>query len=87
MPDKNDSNKSKNIVEGDIKNVKGGIRIGDESHTHIHAETAPPSVLTAKLPTTHLSEIIGRDEDLADVKKRLFEHQQVLLVNGIGKFM
>ncbi len=43
-----------------------------------------PSQLTNKLPTTFIGDLVGRDDDLADVKARLFDHRQVLLVNGIG---
>jgi len=74
----------KNVVGGNISHVER-VRIGDERHYHYHAAHTPlPKALTSLMPKTSAQAIVGRDKDLADLQARLFDHQQVVLVNGLG---
>jgi len=43
-----------------------------------------PKALSAKIPTLTQDKIVGRKAELADLQQRLFNHSQVLLVNGLG---
>ena len=70
----------KNIVKGNISNV-GSVRIGD---TFISEPPPLPKSLTVYMPRTSMSEIVGRDAELADLYQRLFENHKVVLVNGMG---
>lgn len=73
----------KNIVHGDIS--ARSVQIGDEIHYHYHTEkTIIPKALTAKIPKTSQDKIVGRDTQLDDLRTRLVENKQVVLVNGMG---
>ncbi|MDY6835992.1 MAG: tetratricopeptide repeat protein, partial [Chloroflexota bacterium] len=83
MKDKLKGILGKNIVSGDISNVGGDVRIGD--NVYIHAESAPiPKAITAKIPTISPDKIVGRSGELEDLHRRLFDNKQVVLVNGLG---
>lgn len=74
----------KNVVQGNISNVQM-VRIGDERHYHYHLVAAPlPKELTSLIPRIDPQTIVGRDQDLADLRARLFDNRQVVLVNGLG---
>ena len=74
----------KNVVGGSISHVQT-VRIGDERHYHFQAVSAPPpKELTSRLPRTRSETLVGRANDLVDVRARLFDHKQVVLVNGLG---
>jgi hypothetical protein len=68
-------------VVGDEAHIEGGL------HFHTIQPAAPtplPKELTSRLPKTPAQTIVGRDKDLADLHERLFNHRQVVLVNGLG---
>jgi tetratricopeptide (TPR) repeat protein len=70
----------KNVVEGSISNF-GEVHIGD---TYLPETKVLPKELTAKIPTFTPENFIGRKTDLEDLRKRLFENKQVVIVNGMG---
>ena len=75
----------KNIVKGSISNVKGSVIIGDNNTiNYIYTEPKKAKELTISLPKLQENKIVGRQEDLEDIYKRLFDNQQVVLVNGMG---
>jgi len=43
-----------------------------------------PKALTNKIPRTSRNEIVGRENDLASLHKKLFDNKHVVLVNGMG---
>ena len=74
----------KNIVAGNISNVHT-VTIGDTVHYHYHGEQQLlPKALTVKMPRTAADKIVGREAELADLRRRLFDNKQVVLVNGLG---
>ncbi|GJQ58866.1 MAG: hypothetical protein D8M57_01965 [Candidatus Scalindua sp. AMX11] len=74
----------KNIVQGSISNVRS-VKIGDKIHYHYHpGKTILPKALTARIPKTAPEKIVGREGELNDLHKRLFDNKQVVLVNGMG---
>jgi len=73
----------KNIVHGDIS--AQSVKIGDEIHYHYHTEkTIIPKALTAKIPRIPQDKIVGRNTELDDLRTRLVDNKQVVLVNGLG---
>jgi tetratricopeptide (TPR) repeat protein len=76
----------KNIVHGSISNVTGDVHIGDKYTTIYNYYPKPvlPKELTSKIPKTSQKQIVGRSEDLTDLHEKLFDHKQVVLVNGLG---
>src|SRR5262249_32954311 len=72
--------KKKNI-SGNISHVGGNIRIGDDIHLPQHQL---PKELTLSLPRTHPNDLIGREEDLAQLHNSLHTQKRVVVVNGIG---
>ena len=70
----------KNIVGGNIS--AQSVKIGDEI---IYPEkTIIPKAITAKTPKTSQDKIVGRDAELDDLRTRLKDNKQVVLVNGLG---
>lgn len=73
----------KNIVQGNISHISGSVRIGDDIHVHIAARRLPKE-LTLSIPRTHPDDLIGREEDLAQLYESLHSKKRVVLVNGLG---
>ncbi len=44
----------------------------------------PPKELTLRIPKIHLTEVIGREDELEDLHKLLFDNKHVVVVNGLG---
>ncbi|MFK7795883.1 MAG: tetratricopeptide repeat protein, partial [Aureispira sp.] len=79
----------KNSIKGNVSDIKGNVSIGDtviEKQTNIY--NAPPNKtpkdLSVRLPKLEEHKIIGRANDLKDLHQRLFNHQHVVVVNGMG---
>ncbi|MFK7908200.1 MAG: NB-ARC domain-containing protein, partial [Chitinophagales bacterium] len=72
----------KNVIHGIIQ--ARDIHIGDVTHNHFYSETKLPKALSSQIPTLTQDKIVGRKAELADLQQRLFNHHQVLLVNGLG---
>lgn len=49
-----------------------------------HLKPTLPKELTIRMPKLNLNDVIGREEEIADLHQSLFEHKQVVLVNGLG---
>ncbi len=79
---------NKNITKnsiGDINNV-GSVDIGDKTIINIILPS-PKKIqkeLTEFIPRIEKDKIVGRESELVDLRKRLFDNKQVLLVNGLG---
>jgi hypothetical protein len=74
----------KNVVRGNIANVQT-VRIGDETHYHYHyAEKKVSKELTLSLPRLHPDDIIGRADDLAELRRLLCDEKRVVVMNGLG---
>ncbi|MFN8355413.1 MAG: tetratricopeptide repeat protein [Spirosomataceae bacterium] len=43
-----------------------------------------PKELTLKIPKIHASEVIGRESEVEDLRKLLFDNKHVVVVNGLG---
>ena len=73
----------KNVVHGSVSaNV---VNMGDKiQHNYHPKETKIPKELTAKIPRTPQDKIVGRDGELDELHRRLFDNKQVVLVNGLG---
>lgn len=76
----------KNIVSNANLLIKGDAHIGDKITYEIHLPKATLSPdLTINLPKINdLTKIIGRDQDLKQLRELLQEKQKVVLVNGLG---
>lgn len=75
----------KNIVSGSISHVGKSIMVGDNITYVILPQSIPSPDLTINLPKINdLSKIIGRDQDLKQLRDLLQEKQKVVLVNGLG---
>jgi tetratricopeptide (TPR) repeat protein len=75
----------KNIVQGNISNVGGDVRIGDDIHNHHHYNTVKLSKeLTLHIPKIHPDDIIGREQDLKQLHILLNAQKRVVVVNGMG---
>ena len=74
----------KNVIEGGAKADK--ISIGDNitNYNDYSKKTEATKELTARIPKTPPDKIIGRENELEDLKRRLFDNKQVVLVNGLG---
>ncbi|MEA5140691.1 tetratricopeptide repeat protein [Arcicella rigui] len=61
-------------------------KVGGGSTITIHHHTKPklPKDLTVLMPTVNLKDVIGREEEIAELHQSLFENKQVVLVNGLG---
>jgi tetratricopeptide (TPR) repeat protein len=81
---------NKNSIGGNVSGVKGNLSIGDtiiEQQTNVYnlpPKTSYPKELSDRLPTLRADKIVGRAQDLEELHQRLFNHQQVVLVNGMG---
>ena len=49
-----------------------------------YAKPKLPKELTIQMPTVNLGDIIGREEEIAELHQSLLENKQVVLVNGLG---
>jgi tetratricopeptide (TPR) repeat protein len=75
----------KNIVSGSISNVGGNVHIGDNITYVIQPKATLPAELTINLPKiSDLTKIIGREQDLKQLRDLLQEKQKVVVVNGLG---
>jgi tetratricopeptide (TPR) repeat protein len=77
----------KNIVSGSISNVGGSVIIGDNNQITylIQSKATIPPELTINLPKIpDLTKIIGREQDLKQLRDLLQEKQKVVVVNGLG---
>ena len=77
----------KNIVSGSISNEGGSVIIGDNNQITylIQSKATIPLELTINLPKIpDLTKIIGREQDLKQVRDLLQEKQKVVVVNGLG---
>ncbi|WP_348240862.1 hypothetical protein, partial [Salmonella enterica] len=61
-----------------------GINNSTVNITHSGGPTVLPPELTTTLPKTDLSKIIGREQDLEEVRELLQQKQKVVVVNGLG---
>ncbi|MEL6926234.1 MAG: NB-ARC domain-containing protein, partial [Bacteroidota bacterium] len=81
---------SKNAVGGSITQVGRDVTIGDHTSYSFSINVLSPQhkiipkELTFELPRLRADQIIGRTSDLKDLHRRLFNQQQVVLVNGMG---
>lgn len=57
---------------------------GSTFNIHQHTKPKLPKELTIRMPKLNLKDVIGREEAIADLHQSLFEHKQVVLVNGLG---
>jgi tetratricopeptide (TPR) repeat protein len=70
-------------IQGDNNRVFQDIK--DSTINYYESTSAKlPKDLTLKIPKVHLSDVIGRENELDDLHKLLFDNQQVVLVNGLG---
>ena len=46
--------------------------------------TSIPKELTSKIPKVHISEVIGREKELEELRSLLFDNKHVVVVNGLG---
>jgi len=71
-----------------IKNVPPGDKHLNPSDQRTTPNLKPtdgfPKELTLNFPKLRLDQVIGRSEDIEDLRKRLFDNKQVVLVNGMG---
>lgn len=73
--------RQKNIV-GSLNHV-ANARIGDDIHIHL-PERSFPKELTLQVPRTHDEDLVGRDEELAELYISLHTQKRVVVVNGLG---
>jgi hypothetical protein len=78
----NNAAREKNIVKGSITNVNS-VRIGDEIHFH-YTEAKLAKELTLKIPRTHADDIIGRNDDLYQLRWLLNNEKKAVVINGLG---
>ncbi len=73
-------------VTGDQTRIERQITHGSGSTYIEHAapEQIFPKELTARIPKTAPDKIVGREAELGDLHRRLFDKKQVVLVNGMG---
>ena len=64
-----------------LRESNSAEKISIESH---YKKDNIPKVLTVRLPQVRQDQIVGRTEDIEDLRKRLFDNNQVVLVNGMG---
>ena len=78
--------KEKNVVMGNITDVKGNVDIGDKViyNYYYTAETKLPKELTLNIPKTYPDDIVGREEDLQSLRDLLCNDKKVVVVNGLG---
>ncbi|MGH1339360.1 MAG: tetratricopeptide repeat protein [Aureispira sp.] len=72
----------KNKIEGNVNNSQ--VNIDDETHHHHYTKKNLPKELTTTLPRFDWKQLIGREEALTTLHQNLFNHQQVVVVNGMG---
>ena len=76
------------IERGDFigrdKVVQGNAIYGDSIVHNYPEQTSFPKALSAKVPRIAPEKIVGRENDLADLRERLCDERQVVLVNGMG---
>ena len=73
-------------IQGEHNNTFQGITnstIHNSVHHH-HTKPKLPKELTIQIPKINLGDIIGREEEIAELHQSLFENKQVVLVNGLG---
>jgi tetratricopeptide (TPR) repeat protein/GTPase SAR1 family protein len=70
-------------VEGDNNLIFQDIK--DSTITvHQNSVAKISKDLTLRIPKIHLSEVIGREDELEDLHKLLFDNKHVVVVNGLG---
>ncbi len=70
-------------VEGDNNLILQNIK--DSTITvNQNSVAKPPKDLTLRIPKIHISEVIGRESELEDLHKLLFDNKHVVVVNGLG---
>ncbi|ACF13068.1 hypothetical protein Ctha_0598 [Chloroherpeton thalassium ATCC 35110] len=75
----------KNVVHGNIS--ARSVKMGDEVHYHYYilpAREKLPKKLTSDIPLLPASHIVGREEELMDLRKLLVQNREALLLNGLG---
>lgn len=68
-------------IQGNNNNTFQGITnstIHNNVHHH-HSKPKLPKDLTVRMPTVNLKDVIGREEEIADLHQLLFESKQVVL--------
>ena len=51
---------------------------------HQNSISKTPKEFTLRIPKIHLSEVIGRESELDNLHKLLFDNKHVVVVNGLG---
>ena len=75
----------KNKIEGSTLKKIGSVDIGDKTtNIYQNASVKLPKELTINLPKTHPNDIIGRENDLDELRNLLCTEKRVVLVNGLG---
>jgi signal recognition particle GTPase len=70
-------------VEGDNNLIFQNIK--DSTITvHQNSIAKTSKELTLRIPKIHLTEVIGREDELEDLHKLLFDNKHVVVVNGLG---
>jgi tetratricopeptide (TPR) repeat protein len=76
--------RKKNVVEGNITNVRT-VRMGDEIRYYFYPPGAKlPKELTLSLPKINPADLIGRENDLEQLHELLSKEKRVVVVNGLG---
>jgi len=55
-----------------------------KNRDHRNKKSTLPKELTVKFPKLLKNQIVGRESEIEDLHKRLFDNKQVVLVNGMG---
>ncbi len=73
---------NKNIIQGSDIKLGRDLHVGDNYYAA--PETKLPKELCLKIPRIHPDDLIGRDEELLDLRRLLMDKKQVVVVNGLG---